>query len=293
MPCSRLLTIALVCSVPLGSVQGQSRLVETLRRSKPGQPQDATWGGQVIACVDSLFAPDSVVFVSSRSAPVVALLPTAAAYTVLAVGPDTVALRFKRFACRRSAVDDGLILVLIAEREGIEFALPSTGQFPVRGSDSGSFQKLGTSRQMLFIRDRNALSPLVVLAHRCGPDCVSARIIAETEWADTNRVWKAEAQKQTAMRDSILQVEQARARAGERRKLLARGWRRDYVDLIMAGRVAIGMNAEMVRIGWGEPQSITRTVLASGTHEQWVYRSGTYVYLDNGLVSGIQTSTSR
>lgn len=57
------------------------------------------------------------------------------------------------------------------------------------------------------------------------------------------------------------------------------------------GGVAVGMSANQVRKScWGEPQSVNETTTSRGRHEQWVYASG-YVYLDNGVVTSIQTSS--
>ena len=54
--------------------------------------------------------------------------------------------------------------------------------------------------------------------------------------------------------------------------------------------VNIGMNAEQVRkSSWGKPKSINETITARGKHEQWVYGGG-YLYLENGVLTSIQTS---
>jgi hypothetical protein len=54
--------------------------------------------------------------------------------------------------------------------------------------------------------------------------------------------------------------------------------------------VSIGMSAEQVRkSSWGEPKSINETITARGKHEQWVYGGG-YLYLENGVLTSIQTS---
>ena len=51
----------------------------------------------------------------------------------------------------------------------------------------------------------------------------------------------------------------------------------------------IGMTAaEVLETSWGKPQSVNRTTTASGVSEQWVYSSGKYVYIDNGIVTAIQ-----
>lgn len=51
----------------------------------------------------------------------------------------------------------------------------------------------------------------------------------------------------------------------------------------------IGMTADEVRNStWGSPSKINTTKTSSGTHEQWVYSTTRYVYLDNGIVTSIQ-----
>jgi hypothetical protein len=54
--------------------------------------------------------------------------------------------------------------------------------------------------------------------------------------------------------------------------------------------VSIGMTAEDVRnSSWGKPKSINETITTRGKHEQWVYGGG-YLYLENGVLTSIQTS---
>ncbi|WP_141213309.1 hypothetical protein [Janthinobacterium sp. PC23-8] len=55
------------------------------------------------------------------------------------------------------------------------------------------------------------------------------------------------------------------------------------------GGVRIGMTAKQVRASnWGGPESINRSTGSYGTHEQWVYGGGNYIYFENGIVSSIQ-----
>jgi hypothetical protein len=52
--------------------------------------------------------------------------------------------------------------------------------------------------------------------------------------------------------------------------------------------VNIGMTEDEVRqSSWGRPQSVNRTVMSNGTHEQWVY-SGGYLYFEDGVLTSIQ-----
>lgn len=53
--------------------------------------------------------------------------------------------------------------------------------------------------------------------------------------------------------------------------------------------VLIGMTKERVLASvWGKPQSINRTVHASGVHEQWVYGGHNYLYFDGEVLTAIQ-----
>lgn len=62
-------------------------------------------------------------------------------------------------------------------------------------------------------------------------------------------------------------------------------------DAIANVQVFIGMTAAEVRLSWGHPASINRTITASTVSEQWVYGSGAYAYLTDGTVTAIQATT--
>lgn len=55
---------------------------------------------------------------------------------------------------------------------------------------------------------------------------------------------------------------------------------------------AIGMTADAVLDIWGKPDKVNRTTTGRGVKEQWVYQRiyGSYVYVDNGIVTAIQES---
>lgn len=51
----------------------------------------------------------------------------------------------------------------------------------------------------------------------------------------------------------------------------------------------IGMTkGQLERSAWGKPRDINKTTTAGGTDEQWCYSGDRYVYLTNGVVTGIQ-----
>ncbi|HEY8892608.1 MAG TPA: hypothetical protein VIM70_20425 [Clostridium sp.] len=59
---------------------------------------------------------------------------------------------------------------------------------------------------------------------------------------------------------------------------------------VQSSEPTIGMTSDEARASeWGNPNSINKTVTASGTDEQWVYDNNEYVYIKNGIVTAIQT----
>ena len=59
-------------------------------------------------------------------------------------------------------------------------------------------------------------------------------------------------------------------------------------NLILEGKVVMGMTAEQVRASLGEPREVNRTVHRYGTHEQWVYGNRDYLYFENDILDGWQ-----
>lgn len=59
-------------------------------------------------------------------------------------------------------------------------------------------------------------------------------------------------------------------------------------NLIMDGRVALGMTKQMCIAAWGEPESVNRNITSRGTSEQWVYGIGIYLYFEGNKLTGIQ-----
>lgn len=81
-----------------------------------------------------------------------------------------------------------------------------------------------------------------------------------------------------------------RARARERAQARRNELARIDADCAKRGGAKIGMDAASVRKScWGAPLRVNTTMNARATHEQWVY-SGGYLYLDDGVVTSIQTS---
>lgn len=67
-----------------------------------------------------------------------------------------------------------------------------------------------------------------------------------------------------------------------------RNWSKAVWDLVKANCIQIGMTPDMVRMSWGDPKRINRTIYSFGVHEQWVYGMSCYVYFEDGKVTTIQ-----
>lgn len=53
--------------------------------------------------------------------------------------------------------------------------------------------------------------------------------------------------------------------------------------------VRLGMTKEdVLASSWGRPEKINTTTNVYGTHEQWVYGGGNYLYFENGVLTSIQ-----
>tara|TARA_B110000046_G_C12965282_1_gene386402 strand:- start:432 stop:1400 length:969 start_codon:yes stop_codon:yes gene_type:complete len=61
----------------------------------------------------------------------------------------------------------------------------------------------------------------------------------------------------------------------------------EIFNLILKGKVKIGMTKEMCELSWGKPKSINETITSGKKSEQWVY-SDNYLYFDNGIVTAMQ-----
>lgn len=62
----------------------------------------------------------------------------------------------------------------------------------------------------------------------------------------------------------------------------------ENANLIIAEKVRIGMSKQAAKESWGEPNDINTTTGSYGTHEQWVYGDGNYLYFENGKLTDIQ-----
>jgi hypothetical protein len=74
--------------------------------------------------------------------------------------------------------------------------------------------------------------------------------------------------------------------------------RQEYVNLnpgiserlrtaILEEKIILGMNREQVKLSWGKPKDVNKTVGSWGIHEQWVI-GGHYLYFENGILTSWQ-----
>ena len=74
----------------------------------------------------------------------------------------------------------------------------------------------------------------------------------------------------------------------KRKANLIRKYGTAIANLIIQGKVRIGMTKQMCLESWGKPDDINTTTGSYGTHEQWVYGNENYLYFENGKLTDIQ-----
>ena len=70
-----------------------------------------------------------------------------------------------------------------------------------------------------------------------------------------------------------------------------RKWNKGILDAIKKHSIVMGMTKEQVKLSWGLPIDINRSVGSWGVHEQWVYGgrySRKYLYFENGKLTSWQ-----
>jgi len=67
-------------------------------------------------------------------------------------------------------------------------------------------------------------------------------------------------------------------------------WDKATVEMIKQRKIKLGMSEQQLSLSWGRPQRINRSVGSFGVHEQWIYGSGQYVYMQNGKLTSFQSS---
>ncbi len=70
------------------------------------------------------------------------------------------------------------------------------------------------------------------------------------------------------------------------------GWPKEMQELVLEGKVELGMNTHMVFYAWGRPDDVREIITSDGEREQWVYKKPNtrtqYLYFENGLLRSIE-----
>jgi hypothetical protein len=108
--------------------------------------------------------------------------------------------------------------------------------------------------------------------------------LAHERALDTRRDWPAYC---NSFRDSDLVT----ARVSQLRSIFqALDLSSDQRERVRAGQIWVGAEAVVAEVAWGRPARVNRTATAAGTREQWIYGDRQYIYVDNGIITAIQTS---
>lgn len=74
----------------------------------------------------------------------------------------------------------------------------------------------------------------------------------------------------------------------EQKNQLIKKFGRVYANMILEGKVKIGMTKAMCKESWGEPIDINKTIGNYGSIEQWIYGDGCYLYFKGNRLTDIQ-----
>ena len=112
-----------------------------------------------------------------------------------------------------------------------------------------------------------------------------SRFIIEQEYDSIIAERKRSAEEKQRIEEERSRLEeQARI---EHNKQIMKKYGNKYGKLICEGKVCLNMTKQMCIEAWGEPCYINSTIVKRLVHEQWVYW-GSYLYFDNGVLTGIQ-----
>lgn len=113
----------------------------------------------------------------------------------------------------------------------------------------------------------------------------------EREQREANRAAKERQLQEQQARQVDKERQRQKAREAEenaKRARLSQKYSKEIVELIMSGKVRIGMTSDQAVEAWGKPEDINRTITRHATTEQWVYDIGRYLYFENGTLVSIQ-----
>jgi len=256
------------------------------RRAAPG-------ASELESCRALVTTPDSLFLTSNATLHASVWIETAdgASWASLApakLRPDTLPLRVLNLDCR-SVFSQPFAVVL----GGDGFFLKVTAAALLR--EGSSITELETA-PVLIRGKAGAREPAKLVMTLC--DTCAYRITTDQPRFDSlsqrfalTRA-RVEAERRTARSSGQLQAAAAQQElqdAEERRvvRVRARKWPPAVTTAVLARKIAFGMTREQVRLSWGEPEDINRTVTPGRVREQWVYGEQ-LVYFVNGVVTAWQ-----
>jgi hypothetical protein len=65
-------------------------------------------------------------------------------------------------------------------------------------------------------------------------------------------------------------------------------WSTRIWSAIENAKVFVGMTQDQAAMSWGYPSDTNKTITGNSTYTQWVYKSGSYLYFENGILTSIQ-----
>ena len=70
------------------------------------------------------------------------------------------------------------------------------------------------------------------------------------------------------------------------------GWPKEMQDLILAGKVVVGMNPHMVFYAWGRPDTVNESLNPDDQKQEWIYKrpggKTLHLYFEDGLLTGMK-----
>jgi len=70
------------------------------------------------------------------------------------------------------------------------------------------------------------------------------------------------------------------------------GWPEDMQELILAGKVVVGMNTHMVFYAWGRPDAVNESLNLDDQKQEWIYKrpggKTQHLYFQDGLLTAIK-----
>jgi hypothetical protein len=120
---------------------------------------------------------------------------------------------------------------------------------------------------------------------------INAGVLVSYEQVEKDRQDRGQIEKEQQTAKTRAEAAAAAKQNADRiQQIKAKRWPAHIEQAVLKGHIMIGMSEEQVRMAWGRPDKINRTVTINRTSEQWMYGSSNYLYFDNGVLTSYQTA---